>query len=163
MNATHMRLHVIRPTLKAIGLWSENAEELLMGTAAHESHMGKYARQVNGPALGAFQMEPSPHTDIYDNFLRYKPDLLRAVQDTIPIGAESRTPAGYKCGSNAMLTHNPCYAALMARLHYLRQPGKVPDSIEGQGQYWKKYYNTAAGKGTVEQYLDDYVQFVGSE
>ena len=37
----------------------QSAIDLLLGTAAQESAFGTYLRQVNGPALGAFQMEPA--------------------------------------------------------------------------------------------------------
>tara|TARA_R110002167_G_scaffold148295_3_gene341202 strand:+ start:649 stop:3372 length:2724 start_codon:yes stop_codon:yes gene_type:complete len=29
----------------------------------------------------------------------------------------------------------------------------IPDTVEGRAEYWKKYYNTSAGKGTVKGYL----------
>jgi len=30
----------------------------------------------------------------------------------------------------------------------------VPDSLEDQAKYWKKYYNTVAGAGTVEHFIE---------
>jgi hypothetical protein len=45
-------------------LASLNAIQLLMGTAAQESHLGTYLKQINGPALGVFQMEPNTEIDI---------------------------------------------------------------------------------------------------
>lgn len=51
--------NLIRRVLIGIGGYSEEAENLLMGTAAQESALGEYIRQLgNGPALGIFQMEP---------------------------------------------------------------------------------------------------------
>ena len=66
---------LIRRTLKDITLYSEDAVDLLMMTAAAESNLGEYLRQINGPALGAFQMEPGTHDDIWKNYLNPKQHL----------------------------------------------------------------------------------------
>jgi hypothetical protein len=47
----------------------------------------------------------------------------------------------------------------MARTHYLRCPGPIPHTIEGQAAYWKLHYNTPLGKGTEEEYMMNYVKF----
>ena len=50
---------LVTKATKAIDLYSPEVVELLMGTCAQESTMGKYRKQLgNGPALGIFQMEP---------------------------------------------------------------------------------------------------------
>ena len=59
--------------------FSTDAVELLMMIAAHESLMGKYIKQVNGPALGLFQMEPVTHDDLYKNFISKNQSLDFAV------------------------------------------------------------------------------------
>ena len=72
--------NLIRRVLIGIGGYSEEAENLLMGTAAQESALGEYIRQLgNGPALGIFQMEPETFDDIVRNYLSYRPDLCRKV------------------------------------------------------------------------------------
>lgn len=48
--------------------------------------------------------------------------------------------------------------ALFARLHLLRCPGPIPDSLEGQAAYWKKHYNTILGKGTEEGYISAFLR-----
>jgi hypothetical protein len=49
---------------------------LLLGTALTESGDMHYLHQLgNGPALGVYQMEPTTHEDIYDNYLKYKKEL----------------------------------------------------------------------------------------
>ena len=42
----------------------------------------------------------------------------------------------------------------MCRLHYRRIPKALPSSLKGQAAYWKKYYNSSAGRGTVEDFLE---------
>ena len=46
----------------------------------------------------------------------------------------------------------PLYGALAARLYLLQKPEEIPESIEGQAEYWKEHYNTKAGKGTTEDF-----------
>ena len=55
---------------------------------------------------------------------------------------------------------NPAYAVAAARFQYFRVPEKIPTTLEGQAKYWKKYWNTAAGKGTPEQYIIHYKHYI---
>lgn len=54
----------------------------------------------------------------------------------------------------ADLAYDPLLALAMTRLKYLLIPEVIPDTVEGRARYWKKYYNTELGKGTVQHYLD---------
>lgn len=51
------------------------------------------------------------------------------------------------------LETSPLLAMLFCRLRYARAPGAIPTSFVGRAEYWKKHYNTSAGKGTVAGYL----------
>ena len=50
---------------------------------------------------------------------------------------------------------NDRLAVALCRIHYLRMPGLIPGDVNGRGAYWKKYYNTALGAGTVEKYVNN--------
>lgn len=135
----HFRKHVIRPACHALDMWSQEAEDLLLGTALVESRLF-YMRQLeDGPALGFFQMEPGTHNDIWENFLRYRPKLQAKVMCVADRPQD-------------MIT-NLIYAAMMARLQYFRDPEPIPDTPEGQAAYWKRVFNTHKGKGSPEKYL----------
>ena len=45
--------------------------------------------------------------------------------------------------------------AALCRLHYRRDSKPIPswDSIETQGKYWKRVYNTHKGRGTVKHFM----------
>lgn len=142
-----LREWVVRPVLHRLGLYSEAAEELLMLTAATESLCGKYLHQVGGPALGIYQMEPATHSDIWNNYLKYKGGLAPEVA---------------KYGrSSADLAGNLYYATAMARIHYLRRPERLPSAIDidGLAQYWKDHYNTYLGSGKVEKAIQNYQKY----
>ena len=73
MNPKHFSELIIVPTLNHLGMYSERAADLLLGTALVESKLTAL-KQTRGPALGVYQIEPLTHADIR-NYLRRKPDL----------------------------------------------------------------------------------------
>lgn len=149
---------IIRPTLQAIGmgLWTPAAEELLLGTAIKESAL-VYTRQIGGgPGRGYWQMEPATHDDIWKNYLAYRPKLANAVSQFLE---EPVTRASDQLETNAN------YACAMARIKYLRVPDALPNvgDLAAQAAYWKQWYNTPAGAGTADEYVDAWHQAFGEE
>lgn len=51
------------------------------------------------------------------------------------------------------LRYNVLLSVLFARLKLLLIPDHIPVIIELRSDYWKKYYNSYAGKGTTEDYM----------
>jgi hypothetical protein len=142
IDTDQLRVEIVRPVLQYIGLHSVTAENLVLGTALVESH-GGFLRQVGGgPALGLWQMEPRTHDDIWENYLDFHPVLSSRVGELFtaaPLTADSLELIG-----------NLYYGAAMCRVHYRRVPAALPDnSPHGLASYWKRYYNTPLGAGTV--------------
>lgn len=139
------RKNIVIPALVEIQSYSTDAENLVLETAMVESGL-HYVRQIgSGPALGFFQMERKTHDDIFSNFLgttkrQHLIDGLCNLTDRVGDASELET--------------NPFYAAAMCRIHYLRQPGAIPSTRIGRAEYYKKYYNTPLGKGTVGDYME---------
>ena len=151
MLPSHLKEYVIEPTLDYLELKSDAAVNLLLGTASQESNLGRYIKQIKGPALGIYQMEPATHQDIWDNYLKYKPELADKVRSL-----------SSKNKATTELITNLAYATAMARIHYLRVREALPeaDDIKGLARYWKKYYNTELGKGTDEEFVHNYLRFI---
>lgn len=149
-----LRELVVRPTLKHLNLWSPAAEDLILGTAAQESAMGTYLAQINGPALGIYQMEPRTWADILVNFLSFKESLDKLVEDL-------KTKDCIVSGPEEMIG-NLYYATAMCRIHYYRVPEALPvhKDVKGYARYWKKYYNTELGKGTEDEFIENYKRYV---
>ena len=143
---SHLRILIIRSTLQDVDLWSPSAEQLLMGTAMQESRMGTYLRQINGPALGIFQMEPATYKSIHDNYLKYRPRLVKQIEPFM---------THHEYLGHLSLIWNFAYATIMARIQYFKQPEALPavDDDAGLAAYWKKYYNTPLGRGTEEEFI----------
>jgi hypothetical protein len=161
MHAPHLRELVIRPAMRRLGLWSEAAEELLMGTAAQESLLGRYLAQMGpstgsgeayGPALGIFQMEVATHDDCWNNYLVYRGDLAaHLLKVCVP-----------KLSRVEQLVWNLQYAAAMCRVQYHRFKEPLPEAhdVPGLAGYWKRYWNTERGKGTTEEFVRNYTAMV---
>jgi len=146
------RFLVIRPALEEIGLWSQSAENLVIGTASQESGL-RYIHQLeNGPAKGFFQMEPDTHDDIWRNWLEYREDIRISILDLSLLTNPNEIP------DPDQMVHNLRYAAAMCRVHYRRKPGSLPaeDDVEGMAEYWKEHYNTHLGAGEPEEFVENY-------
>lgn len=154
MNVGQLR-ELIRETLESVGLYSRSAEELLILTAAAESNMGEYIRQVRGPARGIFQMEPATFHDIMERWLPTRSKDLREK-----VAAFESTFVGMR--SPDTMVYNLKYAILVARLFYLRFPEPLPshDDVHGMAVYHKRYFNTELGKATVAGTIEKYKRYV---
>lgn len=148
INPQQFRLCVVRPTLHHLELWSQSAENLLVGTALVESKLTYLKQFGEGPALGVFQIEPATFEDIYFRFLKNRPVLDVAVKRLV-------MPAWHPL---EQLTHNHALGCAIARCKYLMDPRPLPEpnDVTGLGEAWKRCYNTLAGKGTVERFVTAY-------
>lgn len=158
INTQQLRQYVVAPSLKLLQVYSKSAEELLILTAAQESHSGTYLHQLGrGPACGIFQMEPNTHDDIWLNYLKYKPELAGLVQQL-----ELPEFMGAMVGSAQEMCGNLYYAAAMCRMHYLRVKEPLPahTDLNGLAKYWKDHYNTFQGAGTAAEAISNYNRFV---
>lgn len=155
MDAKQFQKEIVDRTLYAMNLYSKEASQLIMGVVWQESGKCKYLVQLgDGPALGFIQMEPATHDDIWKNYLAYKKDRAEYVrglalgedvdEDTIPNYMSLRDSLPYQIA--------------MCRCHFLRVSDPLPKAgdVEGMGAYWKKFYNTEKGKGTVEEFVKNF-------
>jgi len=144
---------LIEKVLNFLDMHSDAAVNLLLGTAAQESHLGTYIKQIgNGPALGIFQMEPATEKDIWDSYLKYRFEIADKIFDIS--GVEEPSPLH--------LQGNLIYQIVMARLHYRRKRDPLPSAGDelGLAAYWKNHYNTSKGKGTIEEFVHNYRKYV---
>lgn len=153
LNIDQFRELIIKSTLNDMNMYSKEAEEILVFTCAVETQGGTYLKQINGNALGIYQMEPLTHTDIWQNFIKSKPQLLFQLLNMFNI---SQIP------SEERMIYDLRYATAMARLFYKRFTKKFPnvDDIDGIWEYYKTYYNTEKGKAEREPSINKYLSFI---
>jgi hypothetical protein len=152
----HLRKYVIKPSLQRLGqrYVSDDAVELLLMIAAHESRLGYFLHQEGGgPAVGIYQMEPATFHDILMNYVKYNRIL------------ESSLGKFYEFPNPAFMAFDLSFATAMARVHLYRVPSALPDrrDITGMAEYAKKHWNTELGAATVEDYEKAYRELVLGE
>lgn len=154
INTAQFRDEIIVPTLKCMSriinpaMYSSDSVKLLLGTALAESQL-HYLKQVsNGPALGFYQMEPDTYADIVKYCTRKGEDFKNKVIYCIYQEMYREMPHGEQ------LKYNLRLQTVFARLHYWRVEEPIPTATPLQARYWKKFYNTQLGKGTVAHYLN---------
>ncbi|MDX1808313.1 MAG: hypothetical protein R3331_02110 [Sulfurospirillaceae bacterium] len=121
----------------------QNAIDLLSETAMSETHYGDTPDLHLHSGYGIFQFDKPGFDDVVARTPQSTKDLIKKVYD-IDIDQVSILA----------LQWSPLLSTIFARLFYMLRPGAIPDTIQGRAQYWKQYYNTFAGAGTVQHYLN---------
>lgn len=123
------------------GLLTDEAVNLILGTAAVESRFGTYLVQMNnGPAKGAFQVEPKTFYWLKEKYERQYPELKKYDFPDL----EWNLKAGI----------------IFCRLRYKVDPHPLPNTLWGMANYWKRVYNTRFGSGTVDDFIRSYNFYV---
>jgi hypothetical protein len=155
LDARHLRLHIVRPTLAYLNpawRYSLAAENLLMGTAAHESGGFKWLVQRDGgPARGLWQIEPATLKDIIDRYL-HKPKHVERFSHVMALTGTAPT-------REEQLVTNLAFACAIARVRYAMSPDPLPavaDDIESLARIWKRVYNTHIGAGSISEFRAAY-------
>lgn len=135
LNCEQFKNSIIIPSTSLIKEESPEATELLVFTCAVESAGGTYIRQVNGPALGIYQMKTRTYNDVWQTYIRHQPHLLYILGTNLNI---------YSIPDETRLIYDLYYATIMARIFYLGIKEKIPskDDIDEIYNFYKKYYNT---------------------
>lgn len=152
LDVQQFREYVVTVALKQLQLWTPAAENLVLGTALHESGGLRFLDQATpgpGPAYGPWQMEAPTFNDIWANFIPRFPFLRNRLQ-AMACGPPNGLPPDV-----ATLHGNLFLGAAMCRIAYYRVPQPLPGPTDalGMAQYWKAHYNTPLGKGTVDEAL----------
>lgn len=136
--------HYAQAVCDVLGRGDQNAAVyLLCETAAAETQYGTYADPTpNGAGRGLYQCDEMPFKDVIS---RARRDDIAAIKTAFDVDL---TIAQWND-----LNYSPLLATIVARLHYKLRPGAIPLSLQGRAQYWKTYYNSVLGKGTVEHYI----------
>lgn len=153
LNINQFRELIVKSSLNDLLLYSKEAEELMIFTCAVESLGGTYLRQVKGPALGIYQMEPETHNDIWQNYIYYQTPLKMRFLTNFNI---IRMP------DESRMIYDLRYATAMARIHYSRITERLPNADDENAiwEYYKKYYNTEKGAATKDESISKYHDFV---
>lgn len=135
---------IIENTIKYLEIKnSRKMVDLLMLTAQIESDLGHYYRQIKGPAVGIFQMEPATEKSIWNDYLKYRPALAQKIKNL-------RVKASL--GSRE-LEYNVAYATAMAAVLYQWRKVDFTEihSAMDMVNVYKEKFNTTRGKSTLNK------------
>ena len=143
---------LITGVLTTLGYNQPNLVNLLLGTMAQESAMGRYETQLGGgPARGIFECENATFQDVFNNFLSYHSALKALVQSYAPT-----TPVG--TADDLIGDHE--YATAMAACSYIRHsvphPNVDPEDINTMYLLYKTYYNSSGGAATQTEFTNNW-------
>lgn len=138
LDQAQLRNLIVRPSLDFIGLGGLAAENLEIGTAIIESRL-TYIKQITGPALSLWQIEPATYNDLRTRSCLKYPEIVKKMlmflkMEMLPFRAD-------------YLAGNLYAAAMISRMKYYFDKEPLPDAydFEGMARYYKRIYNTAEG------------------
>ena len=132
---------------------SEDAINLVLATGIAESRY-EYIRQMgDGPARSFWQVEAATAVDNLAHYLKHRPKLMRRFADVSFVDVKHWQDLDERKWEE-ILEKNIAAGIVHCRLKYWRVPKSMPNTMEGQANYWKKYYNTEGGKGDPEHFID---------
>ncbi len=147
-----LREEIVKPCLQALYHWTQGFEDLIVGTFAHESRFGQYMVQIQGPALGFWQMEPATYNDLQNYLIKFPETKIR-IFNICQISIEHRE----------LMVYNIRYACCMAIVKYLEAGvltrKYVLDTPLNLAIVYKTLYNSSLGKATEQEFVDDYKTF----
>jgi hypothetical protein len=142
--------------------YAERVAQLLFMTASHESDRFETRRQYgfsNGTAAGGWGLMQLEWGSILDSvrLLNRKVALANRVRAWLELEdvyiPELNEKSKWKILFALKEQRGDRLGLVLARLHYLRMPGPVPEDVAGMAEYAKRYYNTPLGKATPGMYL----------
>jgi len=152
MNHKQIR-KLVKDTLERMGMWSAEAEELVFLTGMVESGYDYIYQIGSGIARSFWQVESATAKDCIDNYLSYRKKKLNKVSEVMHIESDTLLSMSDE-DLKHLLWGNIVAGIVFCRIKYWRVPKKIPMDLDGMASYWKKYYNTEGGAGTVSHFLE---------
>lgn len=133
---------------------NNNADKLISGTIAVETDYGLSKDNTEYSGAGLCQFDKEPFEDIQRRIVTYhNGDWCQSAKKNFDIDLSQVTWQSLK--------YSPLVSIIFCRLTYKLRPEPIPISIEEMGEYWKKWYNSELGKGTVKKFIEKYEKHIG--
>lgn len=129
---------------------NKTAKKLILGTIAQETHMGLYRDPTPFIAgAGLCQFDKIGFDDVK---ARTREHHKVAIEEEFGINIDK---VDY-----SMLEYNAVLSIIFCRLKYKLIAEPIPIYLHEIAAYWKKYYNTILGKGSADEFVENYTRFV---
>ena len=146
-----------------------DASDFMTNLAMQESQLGK---QISPVSYSPFQIDPIGYQDFVERADVNQPGGGGHARERVNFVNEFLRNAGY--GEDFDIAgfsfdektvddklREPLIGALVTRMKLAPIKEHIPSDLEGQAKYWKDHWNTKAGKGKPEHFLNQ-VQFYNS-
>lgn len=150
---------LIKTVLKELNMYSYDALMLVFRTGLVESNYEHLRQKIGrgsriGIARSFFQIEPWVARSIINDYIKYRKSIRRDLERVCMCDLSRMDDESENDFLALQLTGNIMFGIAMCRLKYRPVPKAIPKAsdIIKQAGYWKKYYNTAGGKGTVKKF-----------
>ncbi len=120
-----------------------------------ESAGGTYVRQVNGPALGIYQLEPNTFSDLWFNYILRKPDIVNLL--SLNLGVH-RLPDPIEVITDLKLA--TAFCALLYKYRKAQIKSIDPNDL---WDVYKPLYNTQKGAAVKDKSIAAYYKFTGEK
>ena len=138
---------------------SEDAINLVLATGIVESRY-EYIRQMgDGPARSFFQVEAATAVDNLVHYLKHRTKLMAKCAEASLVDIKHWQNFDEKKWEE-ILEKNIAAGIVHCRLKYWRVPKRMPNTVEGQADYWKKNYNTELGAVDHEHLVAVYNKYM---
>jgi len=148
---TQFREDILTPVLGALQFREPELKELLVFTCAVESEGGTYVKQIKGPALGIFQLEPNTFTDLWHNYILRKPDIVNLL--SLNLGVH-KIPDPIEIVTDLKLA--VAFCALLYKYRKAQIKSTNPNDL---WDVYKSLYNTVKGAATKDKAIAAYYRF----
>lgn len=143
---------ILTPTLGGLQINEPGYKELLVFTCAVETYGGTYIKQINGPALGIYQIEPTTFSELWHNYVIRQPQIVNLMSLNLNI---NRLPS-----PNDIMT-NLTLATALCVLYYKWRKAPIPETTpESLWAVYKEFYNTYEGKAEEVSAIKAYKKFI---
>lgn len=129
----------------------KNSYLMLVETACAETQLGLYKDNNHTSGYGICQFDDSGFSHTMSRSEKYFDTIYQTFRIHMPTLEINE------------LRYNILISFIMCRLFYKTKKGEIPSTREGRAKYWKKYYNTSAGGGSVEHYMESCKTHLGEE
>lgn len=189
ISCNQLRKYVIQPVLCRMHIYTPIFEEILVSTCAQESRGGYYIHQINGPAIGLFQMETPTALTVWNeykvfqtiveqkkydnaNFVEPSPLMKTRIEssnrDLVISGASYYFPTNnmmaFSSANFEEMAGNLYFATTMATLNYYLRSEKFLElkdkDLKSLWDVYKPFWNTMEGKATFDEFERNYLEFI---
>jgi len=129
--------------------------KFLLEIAAAETGMGSVRDVHFAQGKSVFQFDSVGFFDTQMRIINEHPKITKRIFDQFNIDI-AKVPF-------SSLDYSPLLGAIFCRLKIYLIPHSVPKTRIKRAEMWKKYYNSAAGAGTIEHYMSMCDAHVGAE